>query len=147
VKKLTAWCVSWTSVWFVALVVVSCHAGHPSVTPVPAVGAYQLQCQAACDNMHSLGCEEGNPIGMGTACRADVDCLGPNDKPDRFQTCALDGTCMITCTSFCAVLENAGAWLDPACAAQVVSCDQLQQCPASKPTGTSCTSSSCTHGK
>lgn len=152
-KKLTAWCSLWTIVWGVGLAALSCHNVTPGVTPAPPVVTDQSQCQAACDNLKVLGCAEANPIDMGTQCKHDADCVGPDGKPDVYQSCAANGACIISCVNFCTSTEKNGVWLDPTCVALIVTCDQIESCPAPAPRpGTSCTGSSCKvapggHGK
>lgn len=126
-----------------AMVQCSCHTGITLVTPNPPTVTDQNECQAACNNLQQLGCEESYAVDTHQECDADVQCLGPTGTHDPYQTCALTGACVVNCVNFCIATENAGVWLDPGCAAKVTSCDQLSACPAPVPQGTSCTGPAC----
>lgn len=117
-----------------ATVFVGCPT-NPGVTPQPPVINDQAKCQAACDHLKALGCEEGQPIDMHTTCRINADCAAN-------QTCSALGTCMVTCVQFCIDTENAGVWLDPGCVASINTCAEINQCPLAKPK-TACTSDAC----
>lgn len=119
-----------------ALVLASgCHGSvvGPQVVPHPPVVTDQSHCSEACDNLKRLGCPEGYPIDMKESCKVDRDCLGLNGKPDPIQTCSAAGGCMVSCLNFCTEVENAGVWVDPACVAQVQTCDEVSECPSKSP--------------
>ena len=125
-----------------ALLTSQCHVIQPGVSAAPSTVTDQSSCQAACDNIKSLGCAEANPIDMGTKCNADTDCMGPDGKHDTYQTCSAAGGCIVTCANFCVSTENTGVWLSPTCVVSVTSCSAIDQCSLSQ-TGTTCTGSSC----
>jgi hypothetical protein len=132
------------SALFIAVVcIASCKTNRGLVTPNPPVVTDQGDCVAACDNLKTLGCEQAQPIDMGTTCKVDADCLGPDGATDKFQTCSALGTCMVTCANFCVSTENQGVWLDPTCVKKVTACDQVEQCPAPKKPANSCNGPAC----
>jgi hypothetical protein len=121
----------------------SCNNNHGKVTPAPPVVTDQGDCQAACDHMKDLGCVQANPTEMGTTCKFDSDCKGPDGNWDHGQSCAANGRCIITCTNFCIATENQGVWLDPTCVKNITSCDQIDQCPLPQKPAPSCTGPAC----
>lgn len=88
--------------------------------PMPTQLTDQHECIPACANLQKLGCEEGNPILTKNTCTTSSDC-------PKGQTCSGD-VCTVSCAQFCIESENAGVWLQPKCASQIVSCNQLQAC-------------------
>jgi hypothetical protein len=115
---------------------VGCPKQPDPVTPQPPVITDQASCQAACDNLRALGCDEGNPIDTGAPCTASNQCQSG-------QTCSALGTCIVSCVQFCMDTENAGVWLDPVCVSKITSCGQIDQCPAAQPKAKACTGSEC----
>jgi len=95
------------------------------VSPHPPVVTDQGACPGACSRLRTLSCEEGNPIDMGHAC-ADGGC------PTAGEDCTA-GRCTASCERFCVETEGAGVWLDPPCVSGIVSCDQVERCPAPQP--------------
>ena len=120
-----------------------CHAIAPGVSPKVLTVSDQSGCVSACDNFKSLSCPEANPVNMGTSCKADADCLGPDGKHDQYQTCSLIGGCMVTCANFCLATEAQGVELNPSCIAQATTCAQADACVASGDGGTSCVGTGC----
>lgn len=113
--------------------IASCKTNAGLVTPNPPVVTDQSDCAAACSTLKGLGCKEGNPIDMGTTCKFDSDCKGPDGNWDHSQACAANGACMVTCANFCTSTENQGVWLDPTCVKSITSCSQIDSCPAPAP--------------
>ena len=99
---------------------------NPKVTPVPPVVVDQSGCQAACDNLNRLGCDDGKDIEMKTKCLINAEC-------DAGQTCGSNGRCVASCVTFCRDTEDQGVWLDPDCVAAITACDQIDNCPLSTP--------------
>ena len=129
---------------FIACVGVACATTNAGlVTPNHPTVTDQSDCAAACATLHSLGCAQGNPISMGTKCGNNADCKDLNGNSDPKQQCAADGTCMVTCVTFCIDTENQGVWLDPTCVKDVTSCDQVDKCPLPAPRQPSCTGPGC----
>ena len=119
---------------FVAfLTAASCNQNSGGVTPAPPVVTDQSDCAAACDNLRHLGCDEGNPIDMGTKCKVNSDCKDVNGNTDAKQSCSALGTCMVSCVNFCIDTENQGVWLDPTCVKNISNCNQINSCPTPKP--------------
>lgn len=120
----------------------SCKNNAGLVTPNPPVVTDQSSCQAACDNLKSLGCPQAAPIDMGTSCSSDSDCKDLDGNVDKGQTC-VSSKCETSCTNFCIVTENQGVWLDPPCVAKITKCSDIESCPSpQKPTPT-CTGPGC----
>jgi hypothetical protein len=127
-----------------AVLLAQCHTAPapPVVSAAPTVVAVVVdpRCQDACSNLLFLGCDEANPIDIGTRCRADSDCMDLVGTHDPFQTCSALGTCMVSCTMFCTAMQLDGLGADPSCVARVEGCDQVRQCP---PTAHSCNGTTC----
>jgi hypothetical protein len=128
-----------------AVLLAQCHTAPapPVVSVVPSTPPSVVvdpRCQDACDNLRALGCDEANPIDIGTHCRADGDCMDLVGLHDPFQTCSMLGTCMVSCAMFCTAMQRDGLGADPSCVARVESCDQVMQCP---PTAHSCNGTTC----
>lgn len=122
-KKLSSRIRKTYCAWLFAVVLLGgCPVSGIMVTPQPPTVVDQDKCQAACDNLKRLGCEEAEPIDMHASCFGDAECL-PG------QTCSTFGTCVASCVSFCVDTENQGVWLDPGCVANVKTCDQVDSCP------------------
>jgi hypothetical protein len=52
------------------------------------------------------------------------------------QKCSSAGKCTVSCVDFCIDVENHGIWLDPACVANIKTCEQISNCPESvRPSG------------
>jgi hypothetical protein len=79
---------------------------------------------------------------MGTSCKVDTDCLGPDAGHDAFQTC-FNGQCIITCVNICISTENNGVSLNPACVATATSCESANDCGVATTSGVSCTGPNC----
>lgn len=118
------------------VLVAACNIAPPLASPHPVTVTDQGNCPAACGRLKALGCPEANPIDMHGQCHVDADCLGPDARPDPFQTCSAAGTCMETCTNFCVETEDNGVYLDPTCVANVMSCAEVNTCPMVTSTGT-----------
>lgn len=119
-----------------------CKNNGGMITPNPPVITDQAFCQAACDNLQSLGCQEAQPISMGTQCSNDADCKDLDGNADKFQTC-VQHMCETSCTNFCISTENQGVWLDPICVSKIVTCDDINLCPAPRKPEPSCIGPAC----
>jgi len=131
---------SWCAALFVSFVAMcsSCVSTPPPppVTPVPPVVVDQDECQAACDNLNKLNCEDGKDIETHTRCLINAECgVG--------QTCSPKGQCIAPCVTFCRDTEEQGVWLDPGCVATITACDQIDDCPMSMPKAASASKRSC----
>ncbi len=69
--------------------------------PVPIEPSDTNKCEAACANLRSLGCPEGQPLEDGT-----------------------------TCEKFCKDTQEAGHPLNPTCISTISSCDEITVCTA-----------------
>lgn len=124
-KIISGGCVA-TIIASAIILLVGC-AANPGVTPVPPVIVDQSDCQAACDNLNHLNCDDGKDIDMKLECANNSECSpGQNCSP-------VTKTCVAPCLTFCIDTENKGVWLDPKCVAQITSCDQIENCPLSTP--------------
>jgi len=93
----------------------------PEITPQPPVITDQHMCSAACANLQTLKCEEGDPVDMKKKCAGSEDCV-----PGQY---CLKGTCYVSCDDFCVDTQNAGVWLDPTCVSRIQSCKEIEMCP------------------
>lgn len=118
-KKLGA-----VSILLITLIISGCPRGS-NVTPQPPVVTDTSDCQAACDRLNSLGCEEGRDIDMKRLCADTGDC-------DLGHGC-VGNHCVATCSVFCRDTQAAGVWLAPSCVKNITSCDQIESCPLPEP--------------
>jgi len=94
------------------------------ITPQPPIIVDQHMCSAACANLQSLKCEDGNYIDSKKHCDSTYECI-PG------QLC-MSGTCHTSCEDFCIETQNAGVWLDPTCVSKINSCPEIDSCPQTK---------------
>ena len=109
-----------TTALAIAAIVVACKPANNPPTPNPPPPVPNASdCSEACDHLKYLGCEEGNPIDVGTPCKVDSDCGPP-------MSCSALGQCMITCTAWCTDLMSKGVDMNPTCVKDISSCSELE---------------------
>lgn len=72
------------------------------VKPDPKLPTDTDQCAPACENLRSLGCEEGEDL--------------VNGETDE----------VVTCEAFCKETQEKGHALNPTCVAKITACDQIE---------------------
>lgn len=94
--------------------------GCPPVppNPNPPTPPDSGSCAAACSHLRTLGCEEGQPIEMGTKCSANADC-------GSTQYCE-QGSCKTSCEVFCKETQLNGVWLNPSCVVSIGACSDIE---------------------
>lgn len=117
------------SIIFAALFVFSCQVPQPTIPPTdvnppvvvpPVVPDTGYSCRTACDNLKFLGCEEGEPLLTRHNCNFDADC-------ESGQYCST-GQCVVSCITFCEETQDQGVSLSVACATNINSCEELNDC-------------------
>lgn len=99
-----------TSLLFVALLAVACGAAkHPDAPgPRPVDVPDSNQCQAMCDHLKELGCEEGQPL-------YNSDLPGPAGVPNQ------------SCTDWCGEIQAKGTFLNPRCVKKAPFCEMIEE--------------------